>query len=62
MVDEIGPKRSNPIAGLMRVRGILRRPNRIRRAASGHLEIGHTLWFSVVLKVSEQFLSSFQVL
>jgi hypothetical protein len=31
-------------------------------AASGHFEIGHTLWFSVVLKVSEQFLSSFQVL
>jgi hypothetical protein len=30
-------------------------------AASDHLEIGHALWFSVELKVSEQFLSSFQV-
>jgi hypothetical protein len=31
-------------------------------AASGHFEIRQSSWFSVVLGMSEQFLSSFQVL
>jgi len=35
---------------------------RIDMCPSGHFEIGHARWFSVALGVSEQFLSSFQVL